>query len=197
MSSDEKEKIRELRERLKCQIREELNARSQVDDGELCQLIDTNIRNQGRAVIFHLKDKLEIRSSLFDFFRRMDVLQSAMDNPQITEIMVNGARQIFVEESGLVRQWEPVFESEEQLEDMIQQLVSQVNRIVNVSSPIADARMPDGSRLHVVLPPVSLNGPVITIRKFPHTITMEDMIASGSVSEEAADFFKKAGQSQI
>lgn len=191
MSGDEKEKIQELRERLKCQIREELNARSQVDDGELCQLIDTNIRELGQDFYLPLKDKLEIRSSLFDFFRRMDVLQSAMDNPQITEIMVNGARQIFVEESGLVRQWEPVFESEEQLEDMIQQMVSQVNRIVNVSSPIADARMPDGSRLHVVLPPVSLNGPVITIRKFPHTITMEDMIASGSVSEEAADFLKR------
>lgn len=191
MNSDEKDRIRELRERLKCQIREELNVRSQVDDEELCHLIDEKILESGQGCYLPLKEKLEIRTSLFDFFRRLDVLQHAMDDPQITEIMVNGARKIFVEEKGVVRQWEPVFESEEQLEDMIQQLVSQVNRIVNVSSPIVDARMPDGSRLHVVLPPVSLSGPLVTIRKFPRTITMKDMIESGSVSEEAADFLKR------
>ncbi len=191
MNSDEKDRIRALRERLKCQIREELNVRSQVDDEELCHLIDEKILESGQGCYLPLKEKLEIRTSLFDFFRRLDVLQHAMDDPQITEIMVNGARKIFVEEKGVVRQWEPVFESEEQLEDMIQQLVSQVNRIVNVSSPIVDARMPDGSRLHVVLPPVSLSGPLVTIRKFPRTITMKDMIESGSVSEEAADFLKR------
>lgn len=191
MNSDEKDRIRALRERLKCQIREELNVRSQVDDEELCHLIDEKILESGQGCYLPLKEKLEIRTSLFDFFRRLDVLQHAMDDPQITEIMVNGARKIFVEEKGVVRQWEPVFESEEQLEDMIQQLVSQVNRIVNVSSPIVDARMPDGSRLHVVLPPVSLSGPLVTIRKFPRTITMKDMIESGSVSEEAAGFLKR------
>ena len=191
MNSDEKDRIRALRERLKCQIREELNVRSQVDDEELCHLIDEKILESGQGCYLPLKEKLEIRTSLFDFFRRLDVLQHAMDDPQITEIMVNGARKIFVEEKGVVRQWEPVFESEEQLEDMIQQLVSQVNRIVNVSSPIVDARMPDGSRLHVVLPPVSLSGPLVTIRKFTRTITMKDMIESGSVSEEAADFLKR------
>lgn len=183
--------LQECKEQLKSQIREELNARAQVDDEELRQLIEEKVCELGRERYLPLKEKLEMGTALFDSFRRLDVLQAAMDNPGITEIMVNGAREIFVEEKGVVRRWSPGFESEEQLEDMIQQLVSQVNRVVNVSTPIADARMPDGSRLHVVLPPVALNGPVVTIRKFPRALTMEDMIGTGSITGEAADFLKR------
>lgn len=183
--------LQECKEQLKSQIREELNARAQVDDEELRQLIEEKVCELGRERYLPLKEKLEMGTALFDSFRRLDVLQAAMDNPGITEIMVNGAREIFVEEKGVVRRWSPGFESEEQLEDMIQQLVSQVNRVVNVSTPIADARMPDGSRLHVVLPPVALNGPVVTIRKFPRALTMEDMIGTGSITGEAAEFLKR------
>jgi pilus assembly protein CpaF len=114
-----------------------------------------------------------------------------VDTREITEIMVNGKDQIFVEKNGRVVRWDRSFKSNEQLEDMIQQIVSRVNRVVNVSSPIADARLEDGSRVHVVLPPISLGGPVVTIRTFPDPITMEKLIGYGSVTPEAAAFLKK------
>ena len=114
-----------------------------------------------------------------------------MDDPEITEIMVNGPEEIFVESKGRIRRWEKRFESKEQLLDLIQQIVSSVNRIVNTSSPIADARLADGSRVHVVLEPVALDGPILTIRKFPEQVTMEKLLSYGSISEEAAVFLQK------
>ena len=119
------------------------------------------------------------------------MLQQAMDNPEITEVMINGKDHIFVEERGEVKPWDYEFETLEQLEDMIQQIVSRVNRGVNVSSPIVDARMPDGSRVHVVLPPVALDGPTVTIRKFPRAFTMDNLIEAGAVTKEAAEMLKK------
>ena len=113
-----------------------------------------------------------------------------MDDPAITEIMVNGPGEVFVETGGKIGRWERSFESKEQLLDLIQQIVGRVNRIVNTSSPIADARLPDGSRVHVVLEPVALNGPILTIRKFPEPMTMERLLGYGSISAEAADFLK-------
>lgn len=109
----------------------------------------------------------------------------------MSEIMVNGAGKIFIERNGKTEVWERRFEKPEQLEDIIQQIVGRVNRVVNVSSPIVDARLEDGSRVHIVLPPVSLNGPVVTIRKFPEPITMEKLIRFGAVTGEAADFLKE------
>ena len=114
-----------------------------------------------------------------------------MDDPEITEIMVNGPEEIFIESKGRIRRWEKRFESKEQLLDLIQQIVSSVNRIVNTSSPIADARLADGSRVHVVLEPVALDGPILTIRKFPEPVTMERLLRYGSISEEAAVFLQK------
>ena len=109
--------------------------------------------------------------------------------------MVNGKDSIFVESGGRIRPWEGSFKSNEQLEDMIQHIVSRVNRTVNVSTPIADARLEDGSRVNVVLPPISLDGAVVTIRKFPEPITMEKLIGYGSITPEAAAFLKKLVQS--
>ena len=113
-----------------------------------------------------------------------------MDSKDITEIMVNGKDDIFVEKCGKVIKWDKSFVSNEVLEDMIQQIVSKVNRVVNVSSPIADARLSDGSRVHIVLPPISLDGPIITIRKFPEAISMERMILYKTLSEECAKFLE-------
>lgn len=179
-----------VRERLKMQIMEELNTRRQVTDEELWELIDLVIFQEGQNQYLPLKEKVQLRGSLFDSFRRLDMLQELVDNPEITEIMVNGREHIFVELSGRVKRLDKHFETTEQLEDMIQQIVSRVNRVVNVSVPIADARLEDGSRVHVVLPPVALNGPILTIRKFPEPITMERLLTYKAITEEAAGFLK-------
>ena len=129
---------------------------------------------------------------MFDSFRRLDILQELVDDPDITEIMVNGKDHIFIEKKGRLSRWDKAFDSAEQLEDLIQQIVSRVNRTVNLSSPIADARLEDGSRVHVVLAPVAVDGPVLTIRKFPEPVTMDKLIRLGSISREAAVFLRTA-----
>lgn len=180
-----------LRERLRESIRQEISENRQIDDEELYEIIDRHIFQVGEEGYLPLKERIQLRQSLFNSFRRLDILQQLMDDPDITEVMINGKDHIFVEERGLMHAWDYAFESEEQLEDMIQQVVSRVNRVVNVASPIADARLEDGSRVHVVLPPVSLDGPIMTIRKFPRTITMDMLVESGTISRDAAEFLGK------
>ena len=161
----------------------------QMADEELAELIDQEIANTSGGGL-HLKDRLRLQKELFDSFRRLDILQELVENPEITEIMVNGPDDIFIESGGEMRRWDKTFDSKEQLLDLIQQIVSSVNRIVNTSTPIADARLADGSRVHAVLEPVALNGPVLTIRKFPEPVTMERLLSYGSISEEAAELLK-------
>lgn len=180
-----------LKNELKEAIRREVSGVRQISDEELYETIDRYIAERSRQIYLPLKERLALRTALFNSFRKLDVLQQIMDNPDITEVMINGRSHIFVEELGNMRPWDYEFESEEQLEDLIQQVVSRVNRTVNVASPIADARLEDGSRVHVVLPPVSLEGPVMTIRKFPHPITMDMLVEKEAVSREAAEFLKR------
>ena len=180
-----------LYEDLRGKLALELSNLRHVSDEALYEMIDREIALAERGATLTVREKLSLRSSLFNAFRRLDILQELVDTKEITEIMVNGKDHIFVEKNGRVVRWDRSFRSNEQLEDMIQQIVSRVNRVVNVSSPIADARLEDGSRVHVVLPPVSLGGPVVTIRKFPDPITMEKLIGYGSITPEAAAFLKK------
>ena len=175
-------------ERLKGKVRARLEDYRQIEDEELYGIIDEEIVELGRETFFPLGERLGMRERLFDAFRRLGVLQELMDRGDITEIMVNGKDRIFIERGGSLCRWDGGFESEEQLEDTIQQIVSRVNRVVNVAEPIADARLPDGSRVHVVLPPVALDGPALTIRKFPETITMKRLTELGALTEEAAGF---------
>ena len=175
---------------LKNEIRDKLSDLRNIDDEELYRIIDSEIIHKEHSFYIPLEEKLNIRSSLFDSFRRLDILQELLDSKDITEIMVNGKDDIFVEKCGKVIKWDKSFVSNEVLEDMIQQIVSKVNRVVNVSSPIADARLSDGSRVHIVLPPISLDGPIITIRKFPEAISMERMILYKTLSEECAKFLE-------
>lgn len=162
-----------------------------ISDEELYEMIDELIASKEKECRLSLRPKLKLRSSLFDSFRRFDILQELLDDKDITEIMVNGKEDIFIEKKGRSIRLNKRFKSNEQLEDMIQQIVSEVNRVVNVSSPIADARLKDGSRVHIVLPPVSLIGPIITIRKFPEVISMERLILLEAINKEASDFLKK------
>ena len=138
-----------------------------------------------------LRDRVRIGKRIFNSIRRMDILQPLLDDDEVTDIMVNGAERIFYTRRGQMLQYEDCFESEERLEDLIQQIVGSVNRIVNESSPIVDARLPDGSRVHAVLPPVSLSGALLTIRRFrDEPIRLEDMLIEGTLDEVLADYLK-------
>ncbi len=192
---EERESKRRSREGVRWIIRErimeELQERHHMDDGELLEMIDRSIGEMGQEIFLPLKERIWLRGSLFDSFRRLDILQELIDDSTVSEIMVNGAGKIFMEKNGRMELWDRNFERPEQLEDIIQQIVSRVNRVVNVSSPMVDARLEDGSRVHVVLPPVALDGPVVTIRKFPDPITMEKLIRFKAISTEAADFLEQ------
>lgn len=180
----------ELKKKLRERILEEMTYQRQMEDEELSELIDREIFLASERQSLSLKEKMQLHRELFDSFRRLDILQELVDDPEITEIMVNGPEAVFVEKHGRIERWEKCFESREQLLDLIQQIVSGVNRIVNTSTPIADARLLDGSRVHIVLEPVALSGPVLTIRKFPEPVTMDKLLKYGSISEEAAGMLK-------
>lgn len=170
---------------------------SELSDAQIGEIIDSVIMEKSREVYMSAVTKLTLRQELFNAIRRLDLLQELIDDKTVTEIMVNGADAIFYERDGRIYTWDRHFESREKLEDVIQQIVSRSNRQVNESIPIVDARLKDGSRVNVVLDPVALNGPILTIRKFPEeAITMEDLIRWESISQEAAEYLKvlvKAG----
>ena len=175
---------------IKQEIKKELLSdleEKQVSDTHLYQEIDTALLNRKELA---LREKLYLRTAVFDSFRRLDLLSELLDDPGITEIMINSPDEIFVERKGQMERWNKAFQSAEQLSDLIQQIVSRINRAVNTKSPIVDARLEDGSRVHVVLPPIALKGPTVTIRKFPEPITMDKVIQLESLNEEAADFLK-------
>ena len=159
----------------------------QVSDSHLYQEIDSALL--GRKDLA-LREKLYLRSAVFDSFRRLDLLSELLDDGSVSEIMINSPSEIFVERKGRMERWQGSFHSEEQLADLIQQIVSRINRAVNTKSPIVDARLEDGSRVHVVLPPIALKGPTVTIRKFPEPITMKKLIQLESLTEEASRFLQ-------
>ena len=180
----------QLKQELKHEIMQGFSYQHQMTDEEVAQIIDEAIQKRAQVQPLVLGERLKLQKELFDSFRRLDILQELVDDPAITEIMVNGPWEVFVETKGKIGRWEKSFESKTQLLDLIQQIVGRVNRIVNTSTPIVSARLPDGSRVHVVLEPVALNGPLLTIRKFPESMTMERLLSNGSISEEAAELLK-------
>lgn len=162
-----------------------------LSDKELSAEIDRVLSKSEESRHMALSEKLAMKNRLYNSLKRLDVLQELIDDRSVTEIMINSHKEIFVERSNHMERWQQAIESEEKLEDIIQQIVSRINRRVNTSSPIADARLPDGSRVHIVLPPIALKGPTITIRKFPEPIEMEKMLRLRTISQEAAEFMKK------
>ena len=184
------EDFAQLKQELKYEIMQGFSYQHQMSDEEVAQIIDDTIQKRAQFQPLVLGERLKLQKELFDSFRRLDILQELVDDPAITEIMVNGPWEVFVETKGKIGRWEKSFESKTQLLDLIQQIVGRVNRIVNTSTPIVSARLPDGSRVHVVLEPVALNGPILTIRKFPESMTMERLLSYGSISEEAAELLK-------
>lgn len=177
--------VQQLHER----ILEELDMTREVEDEELTQIIHQVLREAGEREYISLGDRTSFGIELFNAFRKLDLLQEFVEDEEITEIMINGTHNIFYEKNGRLYQSDKRFLSKEKLEDVIQQIVAGSNRIVNEASPIVDARLPDGSRVNVILAPVALNGPIVTIRKFPkESITMAQLIEWNSVNEEVAAF---------
>lgn len=160
-----------------------------ISDEQIMAMIDELISQEALKYTIPLRMRMQLRKDIYDSLRKLDVIQQLVDDDEVTEIMVNGFDNIFYEKRGKITRWDKKFESDDKYNDVIQQIVSRVNRAVNESSPIADARLEDGSRVNVVLPPVAIDGAVLTIRKFPkNTITMEDMIENHSISKEGARF---------
>ncbi len=181
---------------LKRRILERVDLSREVPDEEMQDLIDEVVLSYGREQKLTLNDKCRLKKELFHALRKMDVLQELLDEPEVTEIMVNGMEGIFLEKGGKLMRWDKNFYSRERILDVIQQMIGACNRVVNESQPIVDARLANGDRVHVVLPPVAVNGPIITIRRFPESpITMERLLELESLSLEEALFLKGAVRS--
>ena len=180
--------IEELQEK----ILQEMDLSKEVADDELIEIIHRIIEKKGRENYIPLKEKVGMGKDLFNAFRKLDILQELMEDDEITEIMINGTQNIFIEKEGSMFQLKKQFSDRSKLEEVIQQVVGVANRIVKEASPIVDARLEDGSRVNIVLYPVALNGPIVTIRKFPKdAMTMEELIRRQSISEEIDELLKK------
>ncbi len=180
------------RKRLREKLAESIDYSAEKSDEEIQELIDEMLARESKMVPMGLTERGQLRRELFHAVRKLDILQDLIDDTLITEIMINGADNIFIEKSGRLFRSDLRFESKEQLKNVIQQIVADCNRVVNEASPIVDARLRNGSRVNIVLDPVALNGPIVTIRRFPDKpIMMEDLIAYGSVSKEVSMWLQK------
>ena len=151
---------------IKKQLIEELSESAGLDDKEILAEIDNKIEQCEREdKPFKLIDKLKLRKSIYDSLKNYDILTELLDDKSVSEIMINSYDEIFIDKNGKYQRWDKCFESKEQLDNIIQQIVGKINRIVNVSNPIVDARLYDGSRVHIVLPPIAIKGATVTIRK--------------------------------
>ncbi len=168
-----------------------------ISDEEMYVLVDKELSERLRHVAISVEDRKRLRMQIFHSIRKLDILQQLVDDPTVTEIMVNGTENIFIEKNGSLFKFDGRFESRDKLEDVVQQIVASCNRVVNQSQPIVDARLENGSRVNIVLGPVALNGPIITIRRFPDKpIDMARLIELGSLSPFLRDYLKiliKAG----
>lgn len=174
-------------------VRERADMSRDMDEEEIQRIIDEAVLEISGKYRMTLKEKERYAAEIFNSLRRLDILQELMDDDSVTEIMINGPGHIFYEKEGRIYQWDKKFTNEERLYDIAQQIAARSNRIVNESVPILDTRLSNGSRVNIVLPPVALDGPVITIRKFYQSpITIQKLIQYQSITREAAEFLEKA-----
>lgn len=178
-------------------ILERIDLSEGIDDEELTEVIYRVLEEYGEKEYISLQDKVEVGQELFNAFRKLDILQNLIEDETITEIMINGTQNIFIEREGQILLSDKRFISKKKLEDVIQQIVAETNRIVNEATPIVDTRLSDGSRVNVVLYPIALNGPIVTIRKFPkESITLEKLRQWGAVNQEIISFLQILIQSK-
>ena len=181
--------IEELKTGIKSKVLQALDFSKDISDEEMLELIDRELFGSTRGLAISMESRKNLRLQIFHSIRKLDVLQELVDDPEVTEIMINGVDNIFTERNGRIIKQKLGFESKEKLEDIVQQIVASCNRVVNESSPIVDARLSDGSRVNIVLSPVALNGPIITIRRFPENpMTMEKLIEFGALTPYIRDY---------
>lgn len=186
-----REIYQEIKRDLQQELLQELDFSKELDEEELLEIIDEKIRIRSFKQRMWLEEKEHMRKEIFRALRRLDILQELIEDPRITEIMINGKDDIFIEQEGKLYRWENGFDSEEKLNNIIQQIVAGCNRVVNEASPIVDARLANGSRVNVVLKPIALNGPIVTIRRFPEKpVDMEKLIELGALEESHCLFLK-------
>lgn len=186
-----------LKEQLREAVLADIDFSRENSEEELWEKIDEQIVLKAREQSITVEERMKLRRELFSSLRQLDVLQELVDDPSVTEIMVNGVHNIFVEQKGRIRQWDSHFDAEQTLQDVIQQIVARCNRVVNEASPIVDARLENGSRVNIVLNPIALNGPILTIRRFPdQPVSIKQLISLGSLTEEVSDFLCKLVKSR-
>lgn len=187
--------MKEAREQfqiLRKRLLEKLENAGSLSDDEIIEKINEIIIEAGREFYLSLKRKEELQKELFNSIRKLDILQELIDDDTITEVMVNGTEGIFIEKNGRLMKWDKNFCTRQKIEDLVQSIAAKSNRIVNETVPIADARLENGARVNIVLPPAAINGPIITIRQFPsRPIQVEELIAWNAVTEEAAEFLRQ------
>ena len=182
----------ECRQIIRSRVMQDIDMTGDIKDEKVSEMIDRCILEYEAAGSLSVREKLEIKQELFNSLRRLDVLSELLDDESVTEIMINGYDNIFIERAGRLFRYDKAFESEDRLKSVIQHIVAGCNRLVNEASPIVDARLADGSRVNVVLPPVSLSGSVMTIRKFPKEgMTVERLLTLGSITPEVAEFLSR------
>lgn len=189
-------KIAELKKLIREKMLEEMDFTREVSDEEVMASLDQQISKLAENRYVSLKERERLRRDVFNSLRRYDILQDYLENPEVTEIMVNSPDDIFIERAGRLEKLDVGFDSERRLEDIAQQMASASNRRINEASPITDSRLPEfGARVNIVLKPVAINGPTITIRKFKRDIMqMESLVEKNALSEETAEFLKKLVQ---
>lgn len=189
--------MEELYKQIRHNVYQNLDIARNITDDELYSVIDSCIYDASRQKIISIRQKEELRNRIYNSIKKLDILQALLENPDITEIMVNGKDNIFYEKSGYIEKWNKHFDSEQKLADIAQRIAAMSNRMVNEACPIVDTRLEDGSRVNIVLPPVAMDGPVITIRKFyDKPLTIDRLIELGSITEEAAHFLEKLVKSR-
>ena len=179
-------------ELLRKRVLDRMDWSKEQDDDEIRRLIGEEVANVIPWENTSIKERAYLEQRVFNSLRKLDILQDLIEDDEITEIMVNGPTHIFYEKKGQILEYPYHFSSEEKLQDVIQQIVGRHNRVVNLSSPIVDTRLEDGSRVNIVLSPISIDGSSVSIRKFPKTpLYMEQLIQMGTISEEAALFLEE------
>ncbi len=174
-------------------VRKKLQKIQDVNDQMVLDIIEDTVFGMSEINILNMDERRNIIMSIFNRFRRYGELQPLLDDKQITEIMVNGYDTIFVEKNGRLIKSKVCFESKQRLESVIQRIVADIDRKVNRSSPIVDARLDDGSRVHIVLPPIALDGAVVTIRKFTcANLNMDYLLQMNCLNNDMANYLKKA-----
>lgn len=189
--------VKQWKKELKEKVLQKIDYGREMTDREVEDIIDEVMLQEEFVQVCPVSMRQRIRKELFDSMRRLDILQMFVDDPSITEIMINGKDCLFIEREGRLEEMNIKFESTEKLQQVIQQIVAGCNRMVNEASPIVDARLENGARVNIVMNPVALDGPAVTIRRFPEKpITMEDLIHRHSLSKESAAFLKMLVQAR-